>query len=268
MNNTSPKMLAPLMFIGHGAPTLAIDHSTVTRQLNKVGKQFGHIKAILVISAHWLSKSLEITGHNSPEIIYDFYGFQPELYQVNYAAKGNTVLAKDIAAQLNEKAVATKVNMQRGLDHGVWTPLLHLLPGANIPVLQLSIPQLATSQSKDLNFYFNLGKAIATLREQGIAIVGSGNVTHNLRALSFNGKPDQQVIEFELWVRNKIKNNDFNALINAPLQYPNFNFFHPSIEHYIPLLFVLGAVSEQDKLTVIENKIDLGVISMESYLFN
>ncbi|AZG33563.1 MULTISPECIES: DODA-type extradiol aromatic ring-opening family dioxygenase [Shewanella] len=255
--------LAPLMFIGHGAPTLALDESTVTRQLNAVGQQFSEVKAVLVLSAHWVSTSLQVTGISQPELIYDFNGFQPELYQVKYPAIGDNQLANDIASMLTQSGLSTQVNMTRGLDHGVWTPLMHLLPNPKVPVIQLSIPQHA-----DLSFYLELGKAMTSLREQGIAVIGSGNVTHNLRALRFGGQPDPRVAEFEKWVRNNVINHNVQALVSAAEQYPNFSFFHPTVEHYIPLLFVLGAVTAQDNLTVIQNDIDFSVLSMESYLFN
>jgi 4,5-DOPA dioxygenase extradiol len=180
--------LPPLMFIGHGAPTLALDESTVTRQLNAVGQQFSEMKALLVLSAHWVSTSLQVTGISQPELIYDFNG----LYQVKYPAIGDSQLANNIASMLTQSGLSTQVNKTRGLDHGVWTPLMHLLPDPKVPVIQLSIPQHA-----DLSFFLELGKAMTSLREQCIAVIGSGNVTHNLRALRFGGQPDPRVAKLE-----------------------------------------------------------------------
>jgi len=254
--------LAPLMFIGHGSPTLAAANTEVTRQIATAGTAFSDATAILVLSAHWQTKTLQITGSIEPQIIYDFYGFEPELYQLQYQAKVDKSLAERIAQQLSHNELATTVNMERGIDHGVWAPLLHLLPHAQVPILQLSIPQHAST-----DFYFKLGQAMQEFRAQGIAIIGSGNVTHNLGALRFDGEVDSKVANFERWVRDNIENNRYQDLIDAPNKRRDFKYFHPTIEHYIPLLFVLGAVDTHDKLTLIKNPIDLGVISMDSYLF-
>lgn len=261
---------APLMFISHGSPMVALESSQATSQLNDVGQYFQHAKAVVVMSAHWLTADIEITSASKPNLIYDFYGFPDELYQVQYPVQGSKAIAEMLMTQINRITslpASVKLHESRGLDHGVWTPLIHLLPNPTIPVVQLSLPY-KQEFLEDWQNYIELGRICRELRNYGIAFIGSGDITHNLREARQAAQPDCQAAKFELWVRQQVQHRDWQALRDAPSLYGNFTHYHPTPEHYLPLLFMAGAVAAEDELTLLQNPLEMGVISRESYLFS
>ena len=253
MNNKMPSL-----FVSHGNPMAALDAENAN-EYRIWGKQLPKPKAILIFSAHWEEKDLifgETINHN--QLVYDFYGFPDPLYQLQYPAPGAPWL-KDQISELLGQAISQQ---QRGLDHGVWVPLLHIWPEADIPILQMSLPTRYNNEA-----LVELGKRLAPLREQGIMIIGAGTLTHNLRK-GLSGKfttPPNWVTEFDEWVANALltKREDLLNWEHAP--YAEMN--HPSKEHFRPLLITVGAASAEESIAFPITGYDMQVFSKLSVQF-
>lgn len=223
---------APVLFVGHGAPTLAID-SEKGAPLRAWGSNLPRPEAVLIFSAHWETEELTLGAQIRLPLIHDYWGFPAALGQVEYPAPG----APELAHRVQELLGPLPNAKERGLDHGVWTPLVHLLPGADVPVLQLSLP--ATRSSREL---LQLGRQLAPLRQEGVWIVGSGSLTHNLRRLRPDGTaPSLEVRGFDNWIADRLRRGDVDSLARAPELHSDFRRHHPSPEHWNVLLPVLGA---------------------------
>lgn len=259
----NPKMM-PALFIGHGSPMNAMADNEYTRALNKLGETIQKPKAILMISAHWETKGTFITGMEKPKTIHDFYGFPKELYSIQYNAPGSP----EIANQIIEKLQKTKIQLDThewGLDHGTWAVLKHIFPQADIPTLQLSL-----DMSKPLSYHFDLGKELRFLREKGVMIMGSGNIVHNLSQINWdiNSPPHKWTKDFDSWVKDKLESRDFLSLLDKALTLPEGKLSIPTIEHYLPLLYILGASHENDKLTFDYEGFQNASMSMRSLRFD
>lgn len=255
-------MKFPAVFLGHGSPMNAIEHDNRFNQnFTALGQaitaRFGTPKAILMVSAHWHGKSLRVmTGENNP-IIYDFYGFPDELYQVQYPAKGSTALAQQVMTLLADFGVVG--DDSRGLDHGAWAVLKHMYPTANIPVVQLSL-----HLGKPMDWHWQLAQCLATLRDEGVLIMGSGNIVHNLAAMradiaypwaqQFASQINQAIHTQDIQTLTNIDELGESAKLSVPVPY----------EHYLPLLYVLGVRDEMDRLCIFNDEIVLGSLSMTS----
>lgn len=255
-----PKM--PVLFVGHGSPMNAIADNYFTQSWKALGQSFGKPKAILCISAHWLSAGTWVTHMVKPKTIHDFYGFPQELFNVQYPAPGDPKLAEDI--QLLAKFPRIHLDDANwGLDHGTWSVLVQMYPEADIPVVQLSI-----DMSEPLSFHLELGKTLAALREQGVMILGSGNIVHNLRRLDWHNHSGYEwAIEFDEWVKDKLLQRDFGALADEVLNTQAGQWSVPTPDHYIPLLYAVGASDPEDTLQFETEGLDLGSISMRSFSF-
>ena len=249
----------PSLFVSHGNPMLALDEQN-GKDYRTWGEQLPKPKAILVFSAHWEEEGLvfgETINHN--QLVYDFFGFPEPLSQVQYPAPGAPSLMDQVNKLLNENIQQS----QRGLDHGVWVPLLHMWPQADIPILQMSLP---TSYSNEE--LLELGKTLAPLREQGIMIIGAGTLTHNLRE-GLSGKystPPNWVTEFDQWVANALLTSR-EDLVNWE-QAPHAKINHPSKEHFLPLLITADASSPEDNITFPITGYDMQVFSKLSVQFS
>ncbi len=256
----------PALFIGHGSPMNAIKENDFTKNLFEIRKKLPTPKAIMVVSAHWLTKGTYIATTKFPETIYDFGGFPDELFQVKYPAPGAPELASQIAHDINEqrKYIVHEDN-QMGLDHGTWTVLKHMYPEANIPVFQLSIDYGAS-----LDYHYQLAGYLQYLRQKGILIISSGNVVHNLRALKWSEKsptPYEWAIEFDQFVKNNLDSKNDHSLINYQKTTKIGNLAHPSNDHYLPLLYTIGLKTPQDNLIHLFEGMDMGSISMRCFMF-
>jgi len=252
---------APVMFIGHGSPMFAIEPGKPGELLREFGEHFANVTAVLVISPHWMTRRLEITAADSLETIHDFGGFPHELYKLQFNAPGSYLVAQAVQAVLAGGGFDAVLNHSRGRDHGAWVPMIHLLPDENLPVLQLSL-----GANLDAQALVSLGKALKQLREQGIAIIASGSLTHNLYEIQpLNAKPAEYVLRFTNWVREHVKVRDVQALSSPHRHSDDFARSHPTTEHYLPLLIAMGASDELDLLSGLDGGIQHGVISMESY---
>jgi 4,5-DOPA dioxygenase extradiol len=233
----------PALFIGHGNPMNAIEVNPFTESLKRLGESFVELpKAIMVVSAHWLTKGTFISTTESPEIIYDFYGFPKELYHVKYPAMGAPAIAREVIKLVPE----IKEDNQWGLDHGAWSILKHIFPKADIPVFQLSIDFYQPMQ-----YHFDLANRLKQLREQGVLVIGSGNIVHNL-ALVFSKEdnaPFEWAAEFDEIVKERIVNKDFTSLINYEKFGRVASLAIPTVDHYVPLLYTLGMAEADEEIT-------------------
>ena len=253
---------APVFFISHGAPTFAIEPGLLGPALGKLGQQLSQAKAVLVVSPHWQTRDVQVMTTANPETEHDFGGFPAALYKLRYPASGQPDIAKEAARLLTEAGFSTTFDDQRGLDHGAWVPLMHLLPDANVPVFQVSMPHtLTTAQA------LKLGQALAPLRAQGVVILASGSMTHNLYEFSpYATRAEPYAQEFAAWVRAAVQTNATDALVAYRALAPHAQRAHPSEEHFLPLLVAHGARGDDD-VHVIDESIEHGVLSMESYVW-
>ncbi|MFG1481593.1 4,5-DOPA dioxygenase extradiol [Halobacteriovorax sp. HFRX-2_2] len=252
----------PAIFLGHGSPMNAIASNEFTDQLRIIGKELPKPRAILMISAHWETQGTWITAMDKPKTIHDFYGFPKELYEIEYPAPGSPHLANEIVELIGESVKLDHDNW--GLDHGTWTLLKFMFPKANIPVLQLSL-----DIRKPPQYHFDLGKKLKVLRNQGVLIIGSGNIVHNLKTISWSEDAPvaDWAIEYDELIKEKLINREFNYLINDFQSMDIGKMSVPSVEHYFPLLYVIGASDENDILKFDFEGIQNASISMRSFSF-
>jgi 4,5-DOPA dioxygenase extradiol len=231
---TNPSDLMPSIFLAHGSPILLTDRPWMS-ELNLWASKLPRPKAILMLSAHWLDKPVTLGATTSVPLVYDFYGFPPEFYTTKYPAPGAPALAARVRALLGPGQTVDEP--ARGLDHGAYVPLVAMYPGADVPVLQASLPTL---EPKEL---LALGQALAPLRREGVLIVGSGFLTHNLRRMSFDpsAPTPQWAAEFDAWTGDVLARKDVDALMKYRATAPGVNESLPTHEHFVPVIVALGA---------------------------
>ena len=253
-------MKQPILFFGHGNPMLAIEDNPYTPSWQNLGARLPRPKAILMISAHWVTRGTWLTAMKEPSTIHDFGGFPKALFDEQYPAPGSPELA-EMVKELLAPTVVTLEENEWGLDHGAWTVLKHLFPLADIPVVQLSLDASLSSQE-----HYELAKKLSSLREQGILIVGSGNVVHNLQMVDFSSSsvfPWAQ--RFNEYFKEHLIAGDDQALIDPFDHHPDARISHPTLEHYWPALYILALREADDSLEIITDGIDLASISMLSF---
>lgn len=252
---------APSLFISHGSPNFAIEPKILGSHLRKLGQQLTGIRAILVVSPHWQTQNIRVMTSEFPKTIHDFAGFSSKLYEIQYPATGQQELAQETARLLNAAGFNTQLDANRGLDHGAWIPLLHLLPKANIPVFQVSM-----SLTLDTMQAAQLGRTLAPLRDQGVLIIGSGSMTHNLAEFRpGTTEISSYVQEFSAWVRKAVLTKNLESLIRYRSEAPHAQRAHPTEEHFLPLLVALGTLYNGDTLDYIDGGVDHGILSMDSF---
>ena len=250
----------PALFVGHGNPMNAIEQSSYHQSWAELGKALPRPKAILVISAHWITMGrTEVSTTPDPETIHDFGGFPPELFAQQYPAPGAPDIALETMRAVHKPEVLA--NPSRGLDHGSWSVLLPMYPAADIPVYQLSLDYSAPPQS-----FLEMGRYLKALRERGVMILASGNVVHNLRLMKWDGPAFDWALEFDRFVHGKLEDRDFDALVDFQSQGKLAQLAHPTFDHYLPLLPLLGLIGEKDNLYYFNHSIDLGSVSMLSFV--
>lgn len=253
----------PTLFVSHGAPTFAIEPGLAGAQLQALGRALGTPRAILVVSPHWMTPQIEITASARPATVHDFGGFPRALYTLQYPAPGAPALAEQVRQLLASSGLQTRLDNQRGLDHGAWVPLMHLYPQAQVPVLQVSLPF-----DTDASSAFALGQALAPLVRDGVLVIGSGSLTHNLyefRAGTLRTAPYAE--EFAAWVRQAVREGATDRLQQTLALAPHAARAHPTSEHFLPLLVAAGAACAALPVTVLDGGIRHGVLAMESYVF-
>jgi 4,5-DOPA dioxygenase extradiol len=252
--------LMPMLFVGHGSPMNAVEHNIFSQAWSDLGKLVPLPKAILSISAHWETDFTAVTAMEQPRLIYDFYGFPQDLYRVKYNAPGAPKWAKKTISLVK----STKIQSDDGwgLDHGTWVPLLHLFPHADLPVFQLSLSYQLTPKER-----FQLGMELKVLREQGVFILGSGNIVHNLAIMQFEGEGFHWAIEFDQKVKSLLEQRNFDPLIEFH-GLPKWELAINSAEHYLPLIYLLGACSPTDKISFYASELVYRSVSMRCVLFS
>jgi 4,5-DOPA dioxygenase extradiol len=254
--------LMPVLFVGHGSPMNGIEDNEFSERWKQMGKEIPKPAAVLVISAHWFSKGTRITAMDFPETIHDFGGFPQELFDVKYPAPGNPELAKETASLLH--SVHVELDHDWGLDHGAWTVVRRMYPDANIPVLQLSI-----DYTKGPQFHFDLAKELYELRKKGVLIIGSGNMVHNLRMVSWEKINEAGYgYDWALTMNDKFKHliseGDHQPLINYESLGAESRLAIPTPEHYLPLLYSLGLKGNKDQVSFFNDKAVAGSLTMTS----
>lgn len=253
----------PVLFIGHGSPMNALADNAYSKTLTKLGQELPAPRAILCISAHWMTKGSWLTSQPHPKTIHDFYGFPKPLFDVQYPAPGSPEIAREIQGLMTHTQLQLD-DSSWGLDHGTWSVLKHLYPKADIPVIQLSL-----SIEETAAYHFKLGQELKRLRQEGILIVASGNIVHNLRQLNWdtNATPHAWAVEFDQWCAEKMRERNFSALTESYLNSQAGRLSVPTPEHYYPLLYILGAASAEDEIRFEYEGLENASISMRSVSF-
>lgn len=252
----------PALFIGHGSPMNMIQKNTYTEAFQRLGRELPEPAAILAVSAHWQTPSTEIVASPRPKQIFDFSGFPDELYKIHYTPEGSPALAADVA----RKAANVSETGEWGLDHGAWSVLHHMYPLQNIPAFQLSLSrQLAPLD------HLRVAREIRYLREKGVLIMGSGNIVHNLRQIDWNpdAKPHDWAVDFENFVLETLAAQNLSAeeKVERVFASPQLRLAHPTVEHLLPLIYVLGAADETEAPVVQARGIQNAAVSMAAIQF-
>lgn len=254
--------LMPVLFIGHGSPMNGIEDNEFSRRWTQMAKEIPVPKAVLVVSAHWLTKGTSITAMDFPKTIHDFGGFPKELFDQQYPAPGEAALAKETASLFQSTQV--ELDHDWGLDHGSWTVVKHMYPEANIPVLQLSI-----DYTKGPQYHYELARELYALRKKGVLILGSGNMVHNLRMIAWDKiNAPEYGFDWALQLNDRFKqliaDGDHQSLINYEKLGTAAKLAIPSPDHYLPLLYTLGLKGSKDAISFFNDKAVGGSITMTS----
>lgn len=255
----------PVLFVGHGSPMNLIEDNRWSRGFTSLAGEVPRPKAILAISAHWFVRGTYLTGEANPRTIHDFGGFPRALYEIEYPAPGQVDLAKRVHTMLGEEKVSLRTDW--GLDHGTWSVLKWMYPEADVPVIQLSI-----NQQLDVRRHFELAQSLAALRDEGVLILGSGNITHNLRDAfsrmqARNADTPDWAVRFDGKVAKVLAQRDTAALLSAAADDDDGRIAHPTPDHWLPLIYAYGASDEHDRVRFLNEGFDLGSISMRNVVF-
>ncbi len=262
-NIAEPVKKMPVLFLGHGSPMNAIEENEFVEGFRSIAKTLPKPSSILCISAHWETQGSFVTAMEKPKTIHDFFGFPPELYKVKYPTFGNPHLAKEIKNIVTEVEVG--LDYKWGLDHGCWVVAKHLFPNADVPVVQLSLDYRKNSQA-----HYNLGKKLSSVRSEGVLIIGSGNIVHNLGLVDWThgnmlGYGYDWAIEANEAMKRLILSNDHERLIDYRSQGEAFNLAIPTPEHYLPLLYVLALKEKDEEILVFNDRAVAGSLTMTSF---
>ncbi|MBL6445124.1 4,5-DOPA dioxygenase extradiol [Fulvivirga sp. 29W222] len=258
--------IMPALFIGHGSPMNGIEDNFFSNNWKKLGQQTPTPKAVLVISAHWLTRGTHITAMETPRTIHDFGGFPQALFDVQYPAPGNPILAQETQRLITSVPVA--LDHEWGLDHGTWTIVRHMYPKANIPVLQLSI-----DYHKPAKYHYELAKELTQLRKKGVLIIGSGNMIHNLGMIAWSkiNEPDygyDWALEIHAVFKDKISARDHQALIHYEKLGSAAKLAIPTPDHYYPLIYILALQGKTEETQFFNDQLVGGSLNMTSVIFS
>jgi 4,5-DOPA dioxygenase extradiol len=265
MTNAQTHRGLPTLFVPHGAPTFALQPGAAGAALHAFAQRIGQPKAVLIVSAHWDTQIPTLSVDPKPETIHDFYGFPRPLYAIRYPATGAVSLGMDARALLEDAGFEVALDPQRGLDHGAWIPLGLMFPEANVPVLALS---LQSHQGPE--YHYRIGEALSSLREQGVLVIGSGNLTHNLghfhQLQGAHGAP-AYVTQFQGWVRDRLLAQDIDQLLAYRTLAPGAIQAHPTDEHLLPFYVALGAAGRNFVTEAVYSGVEYNMLAMDSYAF-
>ena len=251
----------PVLFLSHGSPMHALQPGAVRGVWERIARELPRPKAILIASAHWETDLPAVTGAAKPETIHDFYGFPKPLYEIQYPAPGSPEVSSRALELLRRENFKAAEDPSRGLDHGAWSPLLHMYPKADVPVVQVAV-QTALGPRHHLE----VGRALAPLASEGVLIIGSGHMTHNLRDRSDSG-PTAYARDFQSWVKERIDGRALDELADYRRLSRDGVRAHPTDEHFLPLFFALGAAPQNYKAERLYDGIEMGALAMDAYRF-
>ena len=257
--------VVPALYVSHGAPLFAVDAGETGPALTRWGKalraQFPALRGVVVMSPHWMARTPQVMTGPQPATWHDFGGFPPALYQLQYPAPGAPALAQEVLDLLQAAGVAAQGDAQRPFDHGAWVPLMHLFPEADLPVVQVALPVGAGPAEVHA-----MGAALRGLRSQGVLVLGSGSMTHNL-AEFFGGarEPAPYVIEFSRWIESALARGDVKALLNYRSLAPHAERAHPTEDHFLPLFFALGAAGDDLHANYLSREVMYSMLAMDAF---
>jgi len=255
---TETEIKMPALFIGHGSPMNAIEQNDFTQTLQNLGQSLIKPKAILCISAHWTTKGTFVDISPNPKIIYDMYGFPKELYNLKYPANGAPIIANEISKTITHTTIQKSTDW--GLDHGTWSVLTHLYPQADIPTFQLSI-----DYHQPMQYHYDLAKQLNKFRKKGVLIIGSGNLTHNLKIVDFhdiNAAPRDWALEFDTKIKEFINDKNHKGVIDYKKIGSSAQLAVPEPSHFIPLIYTLALSDNNDEIEYFYDKFHYGTLSM------
>jgi 4,5-DOPA dioxygenase extradiol len=261
-------MMMPSLFIAHGSPTIVIEKNAYTEKLRSLAGQLPKPTAIVLFSAHWEANVQTVSGVEEYGTIYDFGGFPEEMYRITYPAKGDPALAEEIVGLFQQAGIPARIDTVRGLDHGAWTILKLIYPAADIPVIALSVNPALPNQEQ-----YRIGKALASLKERGILVIGSGGIVHNLWRVMMSmraGAADQAdawAVEFDDWIKERLEKWDLDALFHYERLAPYAQEAVPANEHFIPLLIAMGAGDDARKAERLYQSYQYGSLSLSIWRF-
>ena len=251
----------PVMFVGHGSPMNAIEDNTYTRTWKSIAERIPKPEVILSVSAHWYTRGTKIMDQETPKTIYDMYGFPKELYEVSYNVAGSPGMAK-VSGELISREI--QYDNSWGIDHGTWAVLVHMYPDRDIPVFQISVDANALPEA-----HYKIGRELKTLREQGVLILCSGNIVHNLRLVDWNkeGEGFDWAYDFDEYIYENILTKNHDNILNFKELGELAKLAVPTPDHFYPLLYALGAADDDNKISVYNKSCELGSLSMTTYLW-
>jgi 4,5-DOPA dioxygenase extradiol len=256
--------MMPSYFVAHGAPSIVLEQNAYTAFLTNLAAQLPKPRAIVLFSAHWENPMQQISAVDTYSTIYDFSGFQDELYRITYPAKGELTLSSQIQSLFTQHGIESRLDEVRGLDHGAWAVLKLLYPGADIPVVALSVNRNLSNEQQ-----YQIGKALSELREQDVLIIGSGGTVHNLRRLNWRAEgSDEWAVSFDDWLQDKLETWDLHALFNYREEAPYATESVPTNEHFIPLLLAMGAGDKKRQAKSLHRSYQYGNLSLSCWQFD
>lgn len=250
----------PALFVSHGAPLFAVDAGTTGPALRRWAAAHARPRAIVVMSPHWMARQAAVMTTPAPTTWHDFGGFPEALYQLQYPAPGEPALAGRIVGLLRDAGVNVSEDARRPFDHGTWVPLMHLYPEADIPVVQVALPAGAGPAE-----VCAMGRALRPLRDEGVLLMGSGSMTHNLSEF-FGGQrePAPYVMAFSRWIEDRLVQGDTPALLDYRRQAPHAQRAHPTEDHFLPLFFALGAADDGAAVAYLSREVMYGMLAMDA----
>jgi 4,5-DOPA dioxygenase extradiol len=254
----------PSLFVSHGAPLFAIEAGTSGPALAAWGASLpADLRGVVVMSPHWMARTPAVMTNPQPKTWHDFGGFPDELYKLQYPAPGSPAMGQQVIDLLKAAGIDAPGDANRLMDHGVWVPLMHLLPKANVPVVQVALPMGYGTRE-----VYAMGAALRLLREQGVLVMGSGSMTHNLGEFFGGGAPvSPYVTEFSRWIEDRLTEGDLDALLDYRVRAPQAVRAHPTEDHFLPLFFALGAAGRNAQPTYLTREVMYSMLAMDSMAF-
>ncbi len=252
----------PSLFVSHGAPLFAVDAGTTGPALQAWGATLpADLRGIVIMSPHWMARSPAVMTTPQPSTWHDFGGFPPALYELQYPAPGSPALGLEVIAALQAAGITAQPDDQRPLDHGTWVPLMHMLPQANVPVVQVALPMGYGPRE-----VYAMGAALAGLRALGVLVMGSGSMTHNLGEF-FGGERAvaPYVTEFSRWIETQLSTGNLDTLLAYRAQAPHASRAHPSEDHFLPLFFALGAAGADARPSYLSREVMYSMLAMDAF---